>query len=681
MTAIVSCIIQNHDLCLVLLAGLFCILGSWATFNLFQHAALSSGAQRLGWHFLTAVTAGAAIWCTHFIALLGYENGLVARFDPLLTIASLVTAVLGCTAGFALAASGRGVIASLAGGMVIGLSIAGMHYLGMMAYHIAADITWNTTFVVASIVMATFFATSAIGCTVLVRGRYRQPAAIALLCTAILSLHFTGMTAVEITPLGPTGDGDDFAMHAIALAIAAVGMIVLGVSLTIYLIDSRNRSETVLKLRHMALHDGLTGLPNRICYNEELDRRLALAQMTGANLAVIAIDLDRFKEINDLRGHQAGDEVLRFLGHRMSPLINESTILARIGGDEFAAIKAFTHKDELTDFISTVEKSLNRPMKMDGSELAVSASLGIAVFPQDAETPDVLINNASLAMYRAQGSLDSRVCFYDPSMDEQARARRALTEDLRKAITNEELAVHYQVQTSVATGDIRGYEALLRWTHPKLGSISPMEFIPLAEENGLILQLGEWVLRRACELAVTWKAEHKIAVNLSAAQFSHTDLPHMVQQILLETGLAPNRLELELTESTILKDRTRSLHILRQIRALGVSIALDDFGTGYSSLDTLRTFPFDKIKMDRSFMNEVESSPQAKAIIRAVLALGKSLDIPVLAEGIETADQLALLKAEGCDEAQGYLLGRPAPFPVERLIKITNVMPFTAKRA
>jgi EAL domain-containing protein (putative c-di-GMP-specific phosphodiesterase class I) len=247
-------------------------------------------------------------------------------------------------------------------------------------------------------------------------------------------------------------------------------------------------------------------------------------------------------------------------------------------------------------------------------------------------------------------------------MDEAVRANRTLANDLRDAVENGQLDLHYQVQTSVSTGDIRGYEALLRWKHPTRGNISPAEFIPLAEENGLILPLGEWVLRTACAKAVSWDHPYKVAVNLSPVQFAHADLPKLVHEILLETGLKPSRLELEITETTIIADKIRTLNILRRIKALGVTIAIDDFGTGYSSLETLRAFPFDKIKLDRSFMSEVETSPQAKAIIRAVLALGQSLHIPVLAEGVETHSQLSILRAEGCNEAQGFLLGRPAPF-------------------
>jgi EAL domain-containing protein (putative c-di-GMP-specific phosphodiesterase class I) len=271
------------------------------------------------------------------------------------------------------------------------------------------------------------------------------------------------------------------------------------------------------------------------------------------------------------------------------------------------------------------------------------------------------VSNADLAMYRAKADVQLAVCYYERAMDETARERRSLAMDLRQAAEHGELTLHYQVQASVPTGKVTGYEALLRWNHPQRGMVAPSDFIPIAEENGSILAIGEWVLRTACREAVEWQDGHKVAVNLSPVQLANADLPKLVHQILLETGLPPRRLELELTESAIIADKTRTLHTLRQIKALGVAIAIDDFGTGYSSLDTLRSFPFDKIKLDRSFIGDIEQSPQAKAIIRAVLALGRSLEIPVLAEGVETQIQLSILKAEGCDEAQGYLLGRPQP--------------------
>jgi EAL domain-containing protein (putative c-di-GMP-specific phosphodiesterase class I) len=263
-------------------------------------------------------------------------------------------------------------------------------------------------------------------------------------------------------------------------------------------------------------------------------------------------------------------------------------------------------------------------------------------------------------MYRAKGSITQNVCFYEEEMDELVRARRKVMMELREALTRDQFEMHYQLQASVVTGEITAYEALLRWKHPTRGYVPPSEFIPLAEETGLIVPIGEWVLRTACAEAVSWEVPHKIAINLSAMQLGSIDLPRLVHETLIETGLPPKRLELEVTETALIQDPERTTHILRRIKGLGVSIAMDDFGVGYSSLSTLRAFPFDKIKLDKSFMDELDRSPQARAIIRAVLALGESLGIPVLAEGVETEEQLTFLREQGCDEVQGFLLGRPA---------------------
>ena len=443
-------------------------------------------------------------------------------------------------------------------------------------------------------------------------------------------------------PIGEAGEQGGLSMRGVAADITA----------------SKNAEE---RIAQMALNDALTGLPNRTSFNARIDHALDRAAIEGGKVALIAIDLDRFKEINDMRGHGAGDEVLRTLAQRMHAALHDGEFLARIGGDEFSAVQCFHDRAAVEGMLARLESALAEPIRLDGYEVLPGASIGVAIYPDDAQNRTSLISNADLAMYRAKGNLNKAVCFYEQWMDEAVRSRRALANDLREAVANDRLTLHYQVQTSISTGEIKGYEALLRWLHPQRGYIPPAEFIPLAEESGLILQIGEWVLRTACTEAAAWEPPYKVAINLSPVQFAHTDLPKLVLEVLMQTGLSPERLELELTESTIFADRERSLHMLRQIKALGVSIALDDFGTGYSSLDTLRSFPFDKIKLDRSFMTEVESSPQAKAIIRAVLALGKSLRISVLAEGIETQGQLSLLSTEGCDEAQGYLLGRPAP--------------------
>jgi diguanylate cyclase len=423
--------------------------------------------------------------------------------------------------------------------------------------------------------------------------------------------------------------------------------------------DLRPRLAQERRIAHLARNDSLTGLPNRASFLDRLERTAA-SLPTGTQLALLAIDLDRFKEVNDLHGHSVGDHVLKIFSERMRDQLGEGEFLARLGGDEFVAMKLVRERTEALDLATRLETQLFAPIPQEHTDLVCGASIGIALYPEDAKSTTELLNNADLAMYRAKSSPALSICFYEEEMDEIVRGRRKMMKELRDALARNQFELRYQAQASVTTGEITAYEVLLRWRHPERGYIAPADFIPMAEETGLILPIGEWVLRTACENAVAWEFPYKIAVNLSAVQLGQIDLPRIVHQTLLDTGLPPDRLELEITETALILDPERTTHILRQLKALGVSVAMDDFGVGYSSLSTLRAFPFDKIKLDRSFMSELERSPQARAIIKAVLTLGESLGIPVLAEGVETAQQLSFLREQGCDEVQGYYLGRPS---------------------
>ena len=659
---VLSCIITGHNPWLVLLAAFVCISGGWITLGLLRRAENTRDLQRGGWIFLTAVAAGSSIWCTHFIAMLAYEVSAPVTFDPILTMASLLLAVIGCACGFAITLSRLPYVAQELGGAVVGFAITVMHYTGMMAYRVDGIVAWNMGYVVASVLLSVIFAALAFNQAIRRSWRFAWFAGLVLFVAAVVLLHFTAMAAVSVTPLAMgAGLVDSHALDAMAVAVAGGGLLIIGTGVASYMIDERASRESYQKLQHMALNDLLTGLPNRSSFSDYLQAELGHAAEDGAKLAVIGIDLDRFKEINDLRGHKAGDQALKAIGRRLLRLVRDGEFVARVGGDEFAATKRFQNQSELLDFVARLEKVLFEPIRIDDFETVTGASIGVAVYPDDGTDQERLVSNADLAMYRAKADIGRAVCFYESRMDEAARARHTLAQDLRRAAELEQLELHYQVQTSVRTGDICGYEVLLRWNHPERGAVPPSEFIPIAEESGTILVIGEWVLRTACKEAASWDRPYKIAVNLSPVQFAHADLAKLIHSILLETGLPPARLELEITESTIIADKSRTLHVLRQLRALGVTIAIDDFGTGYSSLDTLRSFPFDKIKLDRSFMSEVDESIQAKAIVRAVLALGKSLEIPVLAEGVETNHQLEILRMEGCDEAQGFYLGRPKP--------------------
>ncbi|WP_380872773.1 bifunctional diguanylate cyclase/phosphodiesterase [Sphingomonas sp. DBB INV C78] len=663
MIDVALCIAIEHDPWLVGLAVIICCTGAFAIVQMFERVRNTLGIQRFGWSFLTSVAAGATIWCTHFVAMLAFKSKVPVDLDPVLTIASLIVAVLGTNAGIFLAAMRSHRMLPAAGGMVFGGAISVMHYVGMAAYRVDGIIHWRWPFVIASLLCASLLAGGAFTALCAERtSRFRLGTGIALIVTAIAGLHFTGMTAFRVTPLALSATPlDPSEMNALAMATAMVGFVVIGAGVLAALIDRHTRSDAMQRLHHMAMNDALTGLPNRLSFQQTLRRQLATARATGGRFALVAIDLDRFKEINDVHGHKAGDDVLTLLAARMREELSDEDAVARLGGDEFMAICSYTDRAELLARVERLDRALKAPLPIGTFEARVGASIGIALYPRDAVDAETLTNNADLAMYRGKSERASGPCFYNPELDEAIRDRRDLASDLRLAIQSGGLHVHYQLQASVSTGEVTGYEALVRWDHPKRGPIPPSVFIPIAEENALILQLGEWVLRRACMDAMGWDHESKVAVNVSPVQLAHPELPQLFHQIMLETGLPPRRLEIELTESAIMADRERALHVLRQIKALGVGVALDDFGTGYSSLETLRAFSFDKIKLDRLFVAELENNPQATAIIRAVLALGKSLSIPVLAEGIETDAQLAILQREGCDEAQGFLLGRPVP--------------------
>lgn len=666
MINVALCIAIEHNPWMVLLAVFICCCGAFAIVQMFERAKNTMGTQRVGWTFLTAVGAGATIWCTHFVAMLAYQAKVAVTLDPVLTIASLIIAVVGTGLGFGVALVRRHILFHVTGGLIVGAAISAMHYVGMAAYRVDGIVEWRWPYVLASLVCAALFSGAAAAMLGTDRSiKYRRLIGAALLVAAIALLHFVGMTALRITPLAlsqtPLDPGQ---LHALGLATSLVGLVVIGAGVSAAFIDRQTRSDAMEKLHHMAMNDALTGLPNRISFQRKLDRLLDKARISGSELALIAIDLDRFKEVNDIHGHKAGDDVLIAFARRMRQEVGEQGFVARLGGDEFVALRPYVDRDELATLVTGLDAVLKAPLRLGSFDAHLGASIGVAIYPQDATTADMLSNNADLAMYRAKGSSIFGPCYFDPEQDDAVRERRELANDLRHAIDANQLDVHYQVQASVVTGEVTGYEALLRWQHPERGDVPPEIFIAIAEENGLILSLGEWVLRRACADATGWDHQTKVAVNVSPVQLAHAGLPQLFHQVMLDTGLPPRRLEIELTETAIMADRDRALHVLRQIKALGVGVALDDFGTGYSSLETLRAFPFDKIKIDRVFASELESSPEATAIVRAVLALGKSLSIPVLAEGIETDRQLEVLQREGCDEAQGFLLGYPASGPV-----------------
>lgn len=424
--------------------------------------------------------------------------------------------------------------------------------------------------------------------------------------------------------------------------------------------DLRARKEAERHIRYLAHHDALTTLPNRSSFNNKLDQAIAQANATGRKLAVLCLDLDRFKEVNDLFGHAAGDRVLQTVAKRTSALLDDDCMMARLGGDEFAILMpGINHASAAGRLAETILASLQ--VVDNGSDIDhISCSIGIAVYPDDAFLRETLLGHADTALYRAKTDGRATYRFFEARMGAEVRARRELEHDLRLAIPRGEFSLAFQPQTDIQTNEVTGFEALLRWQHPERGAVSPAIFIPIAEETGSILDIGIWVLRESCREAARWSNPLSIAVNVSVVQLHNADFVPTVHQILLETGLKPSRLELEITETALVRDLNRALTTLRQLKALGVRIAMDDFGTGYSSLSNLRAFPFDKIKIDSSFVKSVDASASAATIVRAVLGLGRGLGLPVLAEGVETSEELHFLRNEGCGAVQGYLLGRPS---------------------
>ena len=426
-------------------------------------------------------------------------------------------------------------------------------------------------------------------------------------------------------------------------------------------ITERRRAEE--RMAHMARHDALTGLANRMQLLEKMEEAFARSRRRGDKFSIFMFDLDLFKTVNDSLGHPIGDALLKAVASRLRSCTRETDTIARLGGDEFALLQ-LADGNQRENAIILANKLLEKiaaPYEIEGHQIVIGTSIGIALAPSDGMEADQLLKNADLALYRAKAEGRNGFRLFDTAMDAEARARHSLQADLRNAIVHNEFELHYQTVYNAATCEPCGAEALVRWRHPQRGIVPPNQFIPIAEEVGMIVPLGEWILRTACEEAARWPGHIKVAVNLSAAQFLDCNLAETVADALVSSGLAPDRLELEITESVLLQKSAGNLTVLHQFKSLGISVVLDDFGTGYSSLSYLRMFPFDKIKIDRSFVSELSNRADCAAIVCAITGLGRGLNILTTAEGVETEEQMELLRAAGVDQLQGYLLSRPRP--------------------
>jgi diguanylate cyclase (GGDEF)-like protein/PAS domain S-box-containing protein len=470
---------------------------------------------------------------------------------------------------------------------------------------------------------------------------------------------FTASSTVSVEETIRRTDGESRILRTVKRTLPApdgsLPRYLLGISQ-----DVTEERSVEARLAYMAMHDALTGLPNRAFFSEHIERAAKIATAETA-IALLYLDVDHFKHINDSKGHAAGDALLCQVAARLTQLAGEGDLVARLGGDEFALLVRLDQAGSIERFAERLLDSLSTPFNLDGANEHVTCSIGIAIAPDHADDDDVLMRHADLALYAAKESGRSTYRFYEPTMRLEAERRHMLTVEMRDALLKDQFELYYQPIIQLDDDGLGGFEALIRWRHPQRGLIPPMDFIPVAEETGLIVPIGEWVLREACRTAAQWPQHLKIAVNLSVCQFRHNSLLASVVSALDESGLRPGRLELEITDSVFLADVEQSLPLLRALKELGIRIAIDDFGTGYSSFSYLRAFAFDKIKLDRIFVAGIETDPGNLAIVRAVVGIGSGFNATTLAEGVETEEQLQRLQAEGFGEVQGFLLGRPMP--------------------
>jgi diguanylate cyclase len=657
-----SSVLALHNPGLLACAGLLLLGGFWYGLELFVRARSSVGQTRNSWILLASFALASALLWGHFLAYLAYDRGPPHAMNAGLMMLAWLTATVGFAAALFVAIDNQGPRYPLLGGAGFGLTLFLLTYIALISYRSGSAIEWNPPYVVLSLLFAAGFSMAAFEIESR-SARLKRWAPLASLVAGAMLLFGLARLAMPGAPAMAVVPSDHEVFQNTVLLATAASIVLASTGAACLFLNTRTTQEMIDALEQIPFVDTLTGLPNRTSFGHHVTDAMRSVDGSGEKLAVIGIDLDRFKDVNDLYGNETGDKVLKLTSWRFRSLLREGEFIARTGGDEFAAAKRFREAQELQAFVDRLDAVVRQPISAANFDISIAASFGITVYPDDGDDPKRLLGNADLAMYRAKADVAHTCCFYEPQMGETARNRHSLGEDLEHAVELNQLSLLYQVQTSILTGEVCGHEVLLRWTHPKRGQISPATFIPIAEQTGSIIPIGEWVLKTACRAAASWETPHKIAINISALQLAHSDLPQLVRDTLTETGLEAWRLELELTESSLVADKVRALHVLRQIKAMGVTIAIDDFGTGYSSLGTLRSFPFDRIKLDRSFIHQMEGSAQHQAIVRAVLALGKSLQVKVLAEGVENRLQLEILAAEGCDEAQGFYFGRPSPRP------------------
>ncbi|MAM09939.1 MAG: bifunctional diguanylate cyclase/phosphodiesterase [Rhizobiaceae bacterium] len=662
MDALISCLVVEHTRRSLAAALIIAFVGSYLAISLVGRVRSLPLVHSWLWLLLAGIVGGMTIWCTHFAAMLGYRLDQPHTYDPVLTFLSLGAAIATTTLGMLIVCSGGKTLLVEAGGAVFGLGIALMHFIGMAGFDVPGRFVWSADYVVASLVLGAVIGVASSSAANRIPGRWNQALATALVVLAIFAVHMVSLAGLTVVPDGTIhfqGDGLQPQTMTFFAAQAAGMVIVLGLGLL--MLDAKNRKIVSSQLHRASAHDALTGLPNRRALIEELQRMLEESR-SDTSFAVGFLDIKGFKEINVVHGNAAGDFILGIIAQKIVGVLPGDAFVARAGNDEFAVLlRGYRHRQDVLKVCRRVMSEIAQPLEWQGKRIEIILHGGCALYPGDGRIADELVARVDAALQRAKRGKAGTLAFYDEALDHGERQMNALALDMRRALEDGEFRLYYQQQHLTDDRSIFGFEVLLRWFHKDLGLIPPDDFIPLAERTGFIVTLGEWVLREACMDAVHWKQPYQVGVNVAPQQLADLHFPEKVGDILRESGLPADRLELEFTESGIVENVHRAHETFARLRALGVKIAMDDFGTGYSSLATLQQFPFHKIKVDRSFVSGLPHDTLSAAIVRSTVIISESLGLRVLAEGVETEEQLEFLRHEGCPRAQGYYFGKPKP--------------------
>lgn len=671
----------NYNALLVLCSLLIAILGSYTALDLTGRMTSDKKKAAKWWLFSGACAMGLGIWSMHFIGMLAFSLPVPLGYDLGLTFLSLLIAIASSAFALWLVCKRNLPWYRLTlGALLMGGGISSMHYIGMEAMQMSS-IRYDQPLLILSVIIAMVTSGAALWIAFHLRKNdtriklFRVYAAI-IMGFAIVGMHYTGMEAAQF----PIGSHSGASLNGIntgwlALLILIGTLAILGVALIISILDLRLESHTAMlaislakaneELTYLTLHDNLTKLPNRALLEDRLSHAIDIAYREGRGFAVMFMDLDGFKAVNDAYGHHAGDRLLFEVAQRLTNTIRKQDTIARTGGDEFVLIANLREPQVAAILADKLLSTLREPFKIDDHELRISSSIGIAMYPSDGHTSHDLLSHADAAMYHAKALGRNAYCFFEASMNSHAHEQMEMAQDLRLALERKELSLYYQVKVDASSGLAIGAEALIRWQHPVRGLIPPDQFIPLAEKTGLIIPIGKWVLDEACRQMRAWldlgHHDWTIAVNLSALQFAHVGLIRTVTSTLLLHSLEPRYLTLEITETTAMHDVDVSTVILERLHDMGVKIAIDDFGTGYSSLLYLKRLPASELKIDRGFIRNLSQSTEDEAIVSAIVALGKTLDLKIVAEGVETLAQREFLRQLDCDFLQGYLFGKPLP--------------------